>query len=68
MKTFSQHATEKKIQSLEKKIQAKSDALGLARERRRMKGNNLQSQREINISSELGELRQQLHILKNAKL
>ena len=60
-------AEEKKIESLEKKIQAKSDAISLARERRKMKGQNLQSQREIKLSNELGELRQQLHMLKNTK-
>lgn len=54
-------------QSLQKKIDAKQNALELARERRKMSGKSkgVQSDREVKLSSEIAELRQELHILKN---
>ena len=55
----------KKKASLEKKIESKKDALSLARERRKMKGNSkgVQGDREIKLSSEISSLGQELHML-----
>jgi hypothetical protein len=65
MKTFNEYIAESE-ESLMKKIKAKQDALGLARERRRGKAQSrLQSEREIKLSSQISELMQQLHMLKN---
>jgi hypothetical protein len=52
--------TEASAESLQKKIQAKRDALGLARERRRMKGQHQQSQREIKLQAEIDRLSDEL--------
>lgn len=63
--------TDKKIQtkiaSLEKKIEAKQNSLEVARERRRMSGKSkgVQSEREIKLSAEISNLRQELHVLKS---
>jgi hypothetical protein len=53
-----------KIASLEKKIKDAQDALGLARERRRMKGQRQQGPREIALSSKMNALRQQIDTIK----
>jgi hypothetical protein len=55
---------EEKITSLEKKIAAKQDALGLARERRRMQGQRQQGQREIKIQRDIDDLNSQIAELK----
>lgn len=48
-------------QSLQKKIQAKRDALGLAREQRRMRGQHQQGPREIKLQAEIDKLSTELH-------
>jgi hypothetical protein len=55
---------EEKITSLEKKIAAKQDALGLARERRRMQGQRQQGQREIKLQRDIDDLNSQIAELK----
>lgn len=56
--------TESAIQKIEKKIQAKRDALGLAREQRRARGQHQQGQREIKIQAEIDRLSNELTQLK----
>ncbi len=51
-------------QSLQKKIQAKRDALGLAREKRRALGQHQQGQREIKLQAEIDNLSIQLTQMK----
>jgi hypothetical protein len=51
-------------QSLQKKIQAKRDALGLAREQRRARGQHQQGQREIKLQAEIDKLSTQLTQMK----
>jgi len=51
-------------QSLQKKIQAKRDALGLAREQRRARGQHQQGQREIKLQAEIDKLSSQLTQIK----
>lgn len=53
-----------KIASLEKKIKDAQDALGLARERRKMKGQRQQGAREIALNSKMNDLRQQIDTIK----
>ena len=53
----------KKKAALEKKIESKKDALSFARERRKMKGQRLQGDREIKLSSEISSLGQELHMI-----
>lgn len=57
-----------KISTLEKKIDAKLDALGMAREKRRLSGKKgVQSQREVKLGFEISNLRRELSILKNSQ-
>jgi pyrimidine deaminase RibD-like protein/GNAT superfamily N-acetyltransferase len=56
--------SESAIQKIEKKIQDKRDALGLAREQRRMRGQHQQGQREIKIQAEIDRLSNELTQLK----
>ena len=56
--------SESAIQKIEKKIQAKRDALGLAREQRRARGQHQQGQREIKIQAEIDRLSNELTQLK----
>ena len=53
--------TEGSEQSLQKKIQAKRDALGLAREQRRQRGQHQQGPREIKLQAEIDKLSTELH-------
>ena len=50
--------------SIEKKIRAKQDALSLAREQRRAKGQRQQGQREIKLQAEIDKLNTELTQLK----
>ena len=59
-----QDVAESTEQSLQKKIQAKRDALGLAREQRRARGQHQQGQREIKLQAEIDELSNQLTQMK----
>ena len=63
-KSFEQGVAESTEQSLQKKIQAKRDALGLAREQRRARGQHQQGQREIKLQAEIDELSNQLTQMK----
>ena len=56
--------SESAIQKIEKKIQDKRDALGLAREQRRMRKQHQQGQREIKIQAEIDRLSNELTQLK----
>jgi hypothetical protein len=58
--------SEKKISALEKKIKDQQDRLGLARERRKMKGNRQQGTAEMNIQRKMDDLYNQLHDLRRA--
>ena len=60
-------SVEKKIASLEKKIQSKQDAIGLARERRRAKGDRQQGPREMKLAKEVSDLQSEIHRLRNPK-
>lgn len=53
-----------KIASLEKKIQDARDAMGLARERRRMKGQRQQGTREMALQKKIDGLRQQIDTIE----
>lgn len=62
-KSTADKKTDAKIAALEKKIKDTQDAIELARERRKMKGQRQQGPREITLGSKLDDLRQQLHML-----
>lgn len=63
-KAKKESVTESTEQSLQKKIQAKRDALSLAREQRRARGNHQQGQREIKLQAEIDRLSTELTQLK----
>lgn len=53
--TTNEASTESKIASLEKKYDDIKNALGMAKERRRAKGQHVQSQREIQLSTKMAQ-------------
>jgi pyrimidine deaminase RibD-like protein len=55
---------ESKVAAMEKKLQDMQDRLELTRERRKMRGQRIQSTAEINLAAKMSELRQQIHQLK----
>lgn len=57
-------AVEKKIAALEKKYSDLQGRVGMARERRRMKGNRLQSPAEQKYQSKMSEIFSQIQALK----
>ena len=59
--------TDAKIAALEKKIKDTQDAIGLARERRRMKGQRQQGSREMSLQKKINGLQQQMHMLQVGK-
>jgi pyrimidine deaminase RibD-like protein len=56
---------ESKVAAMEKKLQDMQDRLELTRERRKMRGQRIQSTAEINLAAKMSELRQQIHQLKS---
>ncbi len=54
------------ISSLEKQIESLTGSLGMAREKRKMRGQHEQSQREVELASKISKLRQELHLLRLA--
>ena len=64
IKKQKQGVNESTEQSLQKKIQSRRDALGLAREQRRARGQHQQGQREIKLQAEIDNLNDQLRELK----
>jgi len=59
-----------KAEALKRKIEELSGSLGLAREKRKMKtggAQHYQSQREMDLSKKISELRQELHLLESAR-
>jgi hypothetical protein len=63
-----QGVTEGKEATLEKKIQAKRDALTLAREQRKGRGNKQQGSREIKLQAEIDKLSNELTQLKKQEV
>lgn len=69
-----QQLTEATVASLEKKIQTKKDALGMARERRRMQaqkggsGMRTQSDREVKLQGEITRLESELRALTSSHI
>jgi len=56
---------ESKVAAMEKKLQDMQNRLELTRERRKMRGQRIQSTAEINLAAKMSELRQQIHQLKS---
>jgi hypothetical protein len=56
---------ESTVATMEKKLQAMQDRLELTRERRKMRGQRIQSTAEIKLAAKMSELRQQIHQLKS---
>ena len=69
MITFKEHLIEvtdpsKKIESIKSKIQSHRDAIGMAKEKRRAKGQHVQSMREIQLQRKIDDLNNEMFKLK----
>jgi GNAT superfamily N-acetyltransferase len=63
--TRGEGSSESKVAAMEKKLQDMQDRLELTRERRKMRGQRIQSTTEIKLAAKMSELRQQIHQLKS---
>ena len=54
----------KKIESIKNKIQSHRDAIGMAKEKRRAKGQHEQSMREIQLQRKIDDLNNELYKIK----
>jgi GNAT superfamily N-acetyltransferase len=63
--TSGEGSSESKVAAMEKKLQDMQDRLELTRERRKMRGQRIQSTTEIKLAAKMSELRQQIHQLKS---
>jgi len=59
-------SNESKVAAMEKKLQDMQNRLELTRERRKMRGQRIQSTAEIKLAAKMSELRQQIHQLKSS--
>ena len=72
MITFKEHIVEaidptKKIESINNKIQSHRDAIGMAKEKRKAKGQHVQSMREIQLQRKIDDLSNERDALSKLK-